>query len=180
MTNGQIERDIAAVFFDGENLNGAIEALLKAGIAKENLSLLCTEQAVKERLQADYSCVAAIEDDGSVVRYVENEGTASTVSSTIGGLSLAATAAGGGAIIASAGIFGGAVAVATAASVVVGGVGALASAFISQSDADALQSELDAGHIVLLVRTGEDRVKDEVIALLGDHSGLDARVLQAA
>ncbi len=180
MTNELIERDIAAVFFDGEKLSDAIEALLAAGIERTKLSLLCTEDAVKERLQADYKCVAGIKDEGSVIRYVENEGTPSTVSSTFGGLSLAATAVGGGAIIASAGIFGGAVAVATAASVVVGGVGALAGAAISQTDADALQSELDAGHIVLLVRTGEDRLKDEVVALLEDHSGVSARVLQPA
>ena len=180
MTNDKIERDIAAVFVDGESLNDAVSAVLKTGIEKGKLSLLCAEDAVKQRLQADYSCVGELTDSGSMVRYVENEGTPSTVSSTIGGLSLAATAVGGGAIIASAGIFGGAVAVATAASVVVGGVGALAGAFISQTDADALQSELDAGHIVLLVRTGEDRMKDKVLAALDDCASMDARVLQAA
>lgn len=115
-----------------------------------------------------------------MVRYVENEGTPSTVSSTIGGLSLTAGAVGGGAIVASAGIFGGAIAVATAASVVVSGIGALAGAFISKSDADALQNELDAGHIILLVRTSEDRIKDEVVALLSEKSGLRAKVLAAA
>lgn len=179
-TTEEIKRDVAAVFFDGKNLDNAIKDLLALGIAKEQVSLLCNEQVVKEKLQADYKSVNKVNDGGSMERYVENEGAASTVSATIGGLSLAGSAVGGGAIVASAAIFGGALAVATAASVVVGGIGAVVGAFISKSDADVLKNELDAGHIILLVRVGENRMKDEVVELLSGHSGMNARVLQPA
>lgn len=180
MTNEKIKRDIASVFVNGEDLNDAIKAVLHIGIEEDKISLLCTEDADRVRSQSDNSCVGEVEDSGSTMRYVENEGTSGTVFSTVGGLPSAATAVASGAIIDSAKIFGTAVAVATATSVVVGGIGALAGAFISQNEADALQSELDAGHLVLLVRDGENRMKGKVIAALDGCSALDARVFQAA
>lgn len=67
--NGEIECDIAAIFFDGENLDDAIKASLSLGVEKEQMSLLCTEQFVKDKLQADYQRVDAIKDGGSVARW---------------------------------------------------------------------------------------------------------------
>lgn len=174
------QRRVAGTFFSGNKLDSAIRSLLDNGFNKDQIDLLCTEEAVREKLKEDYICISAIADDEDATRFVEKEGTASTVSATIGGLSLAGGAIGGGAIIASAGLLGGPVAVATAASTVAGGLGALAGAFISKSDVDILQDELDAGHIVLLVQTQEGRQKDIAQRILTEVSEIEAKVLEPA
>lgn len=165
-TDKKIQQDVVASFVDGERLNQAVKRLLDAGIENKQISLLCTEQSVMDKLQDDFDVVNEANSNEKLERFVAKEGTSSTVAATVGGLSLAATTAGGAAIIASAGVFGGAVAVATATAAVVGSIGALTGVAISQSDADKLQEELDDGHILLVVRTGEDRQKDEVVELL--------------
>lgn len=174
----EIHRDIAAVFFTKEKLAEATNELSALGLKDGEISLLCTEQASKT-LQNDFSQpTARSATQGKHADLVQEEGSASTVSATFGGLSLVATSVGGAAIVASAGIFGGAVAVATAASVVAGGLGALAGAFMSKSDADVLQNEIDAGHFVLVVRAPESELKDQVIASLEQTSGVSVRQLK--
>lgn len=174
------KRRVAGTFFSGNKLDSAIKALLDNGFEKDQIDMLCTEETVRDKLKQDYVCIGAIADDEDATRFVEKEGTASTVSATIGGLSLAGGAIGGGAIIASAGLLGGPVAVATAASTVAGGLGALAGAFISKSDVDILQDELNAGHILLLVQTEEGRQKDTAERILTEVSEIKARVLEPA
>ncbi len=180
MSNDQdrIERDIAATFFDAKSLSNAMDNILALGIERDQLGLLCSETALKEKLNSDYDIETATAEGNVAARYVKKEGVSSTVSATFGGLSIVASAIGGGVLVASAGIFGGALAVATAGSVIVSGLGAIAGSAISTSDADTIQNELDAGHIVLLVRTQEDRTKDRVIATLKEASGLDPLVLE--
>lgn len=179
-TVNNLERDIAAVFFTKEKVELAIEALQDAGVQKEQISLLCTEHTVRERLAASYEEFGDTEKDRASVHGSEERVSPSTVTATVGGLSLTASAIGGGALVASAGIFGGAVAVATVAAVTVSGLGAMAVAFMTPSDAEGLQHELDAGRIILLVRTGENRQRDEALRLLSDVSEIEAKVLREA
>lgn len=173
---GEIQRDIAAVFFTTEKLTEGINALQVLGLENKEISLLCSEQAAQTLQNNDFNFSP---EPSTQDAHAGSEGTASTVSATFGSLSLVASAVGGAAIVASAGIFGGAVAVATAASVVAGGLGALAGSFMSKSDADALQNEIDAGHYVLVARTEESALKDRVVESLETTSGVSARILKA-
>lgn len=48
MTAEKLDYHVAAMFFTGEKIDQAIKALSEIGIAKDQISLLCTEQAVKD------------------------------------------------------------------------------------------------------------------------------------
>ncbi len=174
ISNQEIKKDLVAVFFDAQTLESAISDLHEIGATDDQLGLLCSEDSLQGKLGHIYKRLTAKSGaDDPDTFFVENESVGSTPYAAIGGLTFVASAIGGGAIVASAGIFGGALAAATAAPVVVGLAGLLAGTIMSKNSAESLQEQVDAGHILLFVRTGENKFKDEVMKVLEKHSGVD-------
>jgi outer membrane lipoprotein SlyB len=176
----EIKKDLIGVFFDAHKLEDAISDLHKIGVTEDHLGILCAEESLTGKLGHIYNRVSAQtgENDPDTV-FVQRESIGSTPYAAIGGLSFVASAIGGGAIVASAGIFGGALAAATAGPVVVGLAGLLAGTLMSKTDSESLQEQVDSGHILLFVRTGENRFKDEVSKLLEKHSAVKITELDA-
>lgn len=179
-TKDEIKKDLIGVFFDAHKLEDAITDLNKIGVTDAQLGILCAEESLTGKLGHIYDRVSSQtgENNPDMV-FVQKDSIGSTPYAAIGGLTFVASALGGGAIVASAGIFGGALAAATAAPVMVGLAGLLAGTLMSKTDAESLQEQVDSGHILLFVRTGENRFKDEVAQLLEKHSAIKITELDA-
>lgn len=171
--------DSVAVFFEKANLEAAVGQLKEIGIADEQMGLLCSESCLSSKLEHLHAQLKqqSGNPDAPNVKSIDGEALNVAPYATFGAFTFVGGVLGGGALVASAGVLGGAVAVAAAASTVVGGIGALTAGILSQSDAENLQEQLDAGHMLLFVRTGEDRQKDQVLEILAEHSGIKPRVL---
>jgi len=173
VSNEEIKKDLVAVFFDAQTLENTINELSNLGVTKDQLGILCAEESLNGKLGHIYERVSKeTGSDDPDTRFVERESVGTTPYAAIGGLTFVGSALGGGAIVASAAVFGGALAAATAAPVVVGLAGLLAGTIMSKTDSESLQEQIDAGHILLFVRTGEDKFKNEVTAILNKHSGI--------
>ena len=60
--------EAVAVFHDVSDLDAAVEELRAAGFAKDDISLLATEQAVNRKLGHRYERVEELEDDPAAPR----------------------------------------------------------------------------------------------------------------
>lgn len=178
--NSALKVDTVGVFFDANLLQTAVEKLKEAGITDSQLGILCSESSLNAKLGHLYQRINRDADDSETpdIDFVQEEAVGDTPYAAFGALSLVAGALGGGALVTSAGVLGGALAVATAVSAVVGGLGALTAGIMSKSDAEELQEQIDAGHILLFVRTGEDRQKDQVSDIIEQVSEIAPRQLK--
>ncbi len=175
VNESEIKKDQVGIFFEADTLENAITELKSIGIDYEQLGLLSEESSLKGKLGHIYEKIANASDGNSPdTVFVDEESVGSAPYAAIGGLSFVATALGGGAILASAGVLGGALAVATATPVVIGLAGLLAGYVLNQSDANALQEQVEAGHLLLFVRTSENRLKEQVAKVLEKHAGTKA------
>lgn len=153
-TNKQLLREIVGTFSKAETLETAINKLKSAGLQESQLGLMANASDVTTKLSHLYDQVAWDEscDPCPEVQFVERDSAKSSVNAFLGGLGAIATAAAGGAIVASAAITAGPIGAATAGATVVGGMGALATTVISESDAQRLQSRLEEGQLLLFVK----------------------------
>ena len=178
-TQSALKIDIVGTFFDEQNLRTAIEELQSAGMEFKQMGLLCAESVLRDKLGHLYR---RIDNNGGDAEspdmdFVDTEAVGNTPYAALGAMAFIGGAVGGGALVATAGILGGALAVATAGTAVVGSLGVLASELMSKSDAEALQEQLDVGHILLFVRIDNSKLKDEIIKIIHERSGTAPREL---
>jgi hypothetical protein len=170
--------EAVGIFHSPEELQGAIDELLRSGFDRAELSLLASEVAVEEKLGHSYRKVRDLADDPEVPRdaYVSTEAIGGAEGALIGGLMYVGAAVGAGAIVAS----GGSLAAAIAAVALTGGagglVGAILAKFVSAHHAHYLQEQLDRGGLLLWVRTWTVEKEKRAVAILKKHSGSDVHV----
>jgi len=172
-------REAVGIFMDAEHLNNAIGELLAAGFERDELGLLASEHAVQQKLGDVYTRIAEIQDSphASETAFVKNESVEDTVHGLTGGLYFVGGTAAMGAVVASSAIWGGPLAVAIAAAVAVGAVGALVEGIISKSDADFLREQLDDGRVLLFVRgIGDTASEKRAREILSRHAAVAVRI----
>lgn len=173
-------REAVGLFTAPEALQGAIDELLSSGFDRADLSLLASETAV-ERTFGHAFARAALEDDPATPRgvYVSPDaiGTAEggliSVLAYVGGVATAgAIAAAGGPLtmmIVGAGLAGGA-----------GGlIGTALAKLVGNRRAEDIHAHLDAGGLLLWVRTWHDDDERRAVGILTKHSGRDVHVHSA-
>jgi hypothetical protein len=174
-------REAVGLFTSFEALQGAIDELLSSGFDRADLSLLGSESAIANTIGPAVER-AALEDDRATPRgaYVSPDAIGMAEGSLISGLAYVGGVATAG-VIAIAGaplttIFLGAG--------LAGGVGGLIGAGLARVVGDRrageIRSHLEAGGLLLWVRTW--RLEDErrAVAILTRHSGRDVHVHSAA
>jgi len=74
-SNSTFIREAVAYFDSGEDLEAAIDELLRSGFNRAEISLLASEKAVNDQLGHKYHKVSELEDDPAVPRtfYVPTE-----------------------------------------------------------------------------------------------------------
>ena len=171
-------REAIGVFNRPEDLQHAIDELLRSGFHRAELSLLASEHAVDEKLGHRYEKISALEDDPTVPRaaYVSTEAIEAAEGALIGVLRYVGATAAIGAIVVS----GGALAAAIAAAVLAGGagglIGSILAKWVGDHHAQYLQEQMDHGGLLLWVRVWDAEDERRAVEILRKHSERDAHV----
>jgi hypothetical protein len=143
-------REAVGIFAEPGALHEAINTLLEAGFDTEQIGLLTGEDALKDLL-GEFRTEPNGPDSPNTA-FVARDSVGGTVRSGLGGLFFAGTTAAAGTAVASFAILGGGLLAAVTGVAAVGAVGAALALVIRQSDADRLEDEIEAGHLLLFVR----------------------------
>ena len=143
-------REAVAVYVLPGPLEEAARRLRRDGIDDERVSLLTSDNSVREHLQHLFA--AADDPEGFQAREeVDDAGHGLSR-----GLVFTGQTAAAGALVVTAAAVGGPLLAGLAGAAAVGTAGAAAMAFIRQDDAHWLQEHLDQGHLLLCVRANGD------------------------
>lgn len=182
MTTGEKPsiREAVGVFFNADHLRAALKDLLAAGFVPERLGLLASEQVVERSLGDLYARTNRSPDSPSApaIAFIGRESTGETASALGGSLFFVGTSVLMGAVVASSAVLGGGLLAAVGGIVGVGIVGALVATIIHQSDAEYLQQQVDAGHILLFVRMADSAREQQAMNILTFHCGVDVKMYE--
>ncbi len=171
-------REAVGIFHDADTMQSAIDELLSNGFARGELSLLASEEAVREKLGHQYERVQDTEDDPGIPReiYVAPESRGDAEGGIVGGLVYVGAVAAAGAIVASGGTLAAAIAAAAAAGAGGGVIGAALAGLLEKRHADYIHEQLDHGGLVLWVVARDAAHEKKAVDILSRHSADDVHV----
>ena len=178
---GKVLREAVGIFFDSKRMHEAVDELESCGFDLTQLGLLAGEHTVKQHLGEFYNQVneSAETPDGPRTAFVAKESVGDTVHGLIGSLFFVGTTVASGAIVASAAVLGGGLLAAIAgAATVIGLVGGAMSLILHKSDAEYLEEQVDAGHLLLFVRTEGAEQEKSALDILSRHGAFEAKIYQ--
>lgn len=167
--------EAVAIFDDVASLDRAVQALIDAGFAKDDVSLLASEAAVEEKLGHRYERVEELEDDPDAPRvayrtlaeFAENE------RSIANSLTFLPAMIAAGTVVASAGVVAAAV---TGAAVGGAVLSTVLARWLDHNHADHLQEQLEHGGLLLWVNTPTVDKREKAVAILMAHAASDVHV----
>jgi len=171
-------REAAAVFDSATELQSAADALLEAGFTRDDLSVLGSEKAIREKFGADIPSVTDLADSPDTPRgtFVSSDARAEGLAAAagipvyIGGAGAAAIAALEGAtIIATAGA-------ALGVGLAAGALGLYAAHRMEKRHTDQIEKHLKDGGLILWVRTDDKPREVEALEVLRKSGAHDIRV----
>ena len=175
--NQEVVSEAVAVFHDVSDLDAAVEELRAAGFAKDDISLLASEDAVEKKLGHRYQRVEELEDDPDAPRvaYRTRSSLGESEDRLIGSLTYLPAVVAAGTVVASAGV----VAAAVTGTAIAGAlIGTVLAHWLDQSHAEHLQEQLDRGGLLLWVRTPDEDAERRALEILTRHSAHDVHVHQ--
>lgn len=171
-------REAAAVFNSAKELQSAVDALLEAGFERSDLSVLGSEEAIREKFGADIPSVSELADNPETPRgtfvssdaRTEGEAAIAGIPVYLGGAGAAAVAALEGAtILATAGA-------ALGVGLAAGAVGLYAARRMEKRHADQIEKHLKDGGLILWVRAEEKPEEVKALEVLRNSGAHDIRV----
>ncbi len=145
--------EAVGIFFDAESVEACVNDLKSNGFNNETIGLLANQQTVQAKLTHLYEQVNEHGTNEPDVAFVGKESTENSTNAFLGSLSFIGAATVGSGVVASAALLGGPLLVSAATVAFGGGIGAVLGWVISKSEADYLEEQVEAGHILLFVRT---------------------------
>ncbi len=170
-------REAVAVFDEVYELDGAVEDLLKAGFKKTDMSLLASEDAVKQKLGHRYERVEELEDepDAPRIAYRTRASIGDSDDVIVGTLTYLPAVVAAGTVVASEGV----VAAAITATAIAGAlIGTVLTRWLDKHHALQLQEQLDKGGLLLWVRTPDQETQRRAVEILTRHSAHDVHLHQ--
>jgi VIT1/CCC1 family predicted Fe2+/Mn2+ transporter len=161
-------REAVGVFADPDALEAAVDALGRAGFDRAAISVLASEETVRERVGHLYRSAAEAADDARapqaafVSRHsrVEGEAAAVGIPFQIGGF------AGAWAVVAAGGTLAAVIAATILGGAVAGGLGALLAHAVARRHAELVREQLARGGLVLWVGTHDAAVEKRALEVL--------------
>jgi len=163
--------EAVGIFHDAKDLQAAIDDLLSQGFDRMDLSILASETAIEEKLHESYVSARDLEDrvETPTTAYVATESVGDAMGAVIGILVYVPAMIGGAAVVAS----GGALAAAATAALIAGGIGGsigtVLAGLLGAAHADRLEAQLEAGGLLLWVRTRDEIHEQRALAILAGH-----------
>jgi hypothetical protein len=161
MTETYTVREVVAVFHDGAKMEAAIDKLMNAGVTREQINVMASQNAVVEKLNHRFEPIDQMEDDPRIPQGVlVAKGDRVAAEAAVFGVPLyiGATVA-GLAVVASGGALALAIAAAAAGGLAGGGLGGIAAHLIGNHHAKAIEEHVKAGGLLLWVRI-DDRSQE--------------------
>ncbi len=171
-------REAVGVFQSAEALEAAIEDLQSNGFDRAEISLLGADKALETKLGHRYARVKSEEDDVNAPRtaWISTESTGDAEGALMGGLMYIGATAAMAAVFAT----GGAAAAALAAGLAGGGAGGLIgsvfASIVGNNRAKAIEEQLEAGGLLLWVRTWTPEDEAKATDILKRHGAEDVHV----
>ena len=171
-------REAVGVFHHWQNLQAAVDDLLRHGFDRSEVSLLAGEKTVEQKLGHIYKKIAELEDDPAVPRtaFLGADSLTETKAFTISGLGYVGALAAVGTIVASGGTLAAAIIGAAIAGAGGAGVGSLIARMLGRERAASIESQLARGGLLLWVRTRDVEHEARAVAVLKQHQADDVHV----
>lgn len=171
-------REAVALFKDEETLQAAIDDLLASGFDRAELSLLATEETLRQTFAERFKSSAELEDVEGVPRscYCSVESLGDAQGGIIGGLVYVGAVAATGMVAASGGTLAAIIAACVLAGGAAGAVGTYLAGLMGDARARHISEHLRHGGLLLWVRTWNEDDEKRATSILGKHSGLDVHV----
>lgn len=164
--------EVVGIFHTPEDLESAIDELLRSGFDRAELSLLASEAAVAEKLGGYFRPASDMADDPAVPRtaFVSTAAIGDAEGGLIGGLVYLGALVAVGAVVMS----GGAMAAAITAAIVAGGTGGLIGSalarWVGHHHAAYLHSQIENGGLLLWVRAWSDSDEARAREIVANHA----------
>jgi len=171
-------REAVGALHTAEAVEAAVEDLERHGFDRAQISLLASDAAIEEKLGRHYSRIADLEDNDETPRsaFVSTVSVREAQGALVGSLLYVGAVAAMGAVVAS----GGAAAAAAGAALAGGGaggmIGGVLASFVGETHAQRLQDQIDAGGILLWVRTWDAVDEEKAAAILKKHGATEVHV----
>jgi hypothetical protein len=172
-------REVAGVFREREPLEAAVADLTTAGFDRNDIDLMATSDAIKEKLGTLYIAAEDLADVPRAPRraFVAREDVVIPAAGLAGLLSFVGATVGAFSVVASGGAVAAAAAAAAIGGAATGGLGALGlSRFLEERRAKELEALLATGGIILWVRVRSPEQEDKAQEILRKHGGEAVRV----
>ena len=171
-------REAVGVFDSAADLESAIKELEENGFDRAEISLLASDEAVRQKLGHRFYDAKSLEDNPKVPRtaFVSTESIGAAEGALMGGLMYVGALAAAGAIVASGGSFG-AILAATAVGGGSGGlIGGILAGLVGKHHSDHLQRQLERGGLLVWVRTRDQAHEQRAIDILKRNKALDVHL----
>ncbi len=171
-------REAVGVFHTAPRMESAIEELEEYGFDRAEISLLASEESVREKLGHRFYDAKSLEDDPKVPRtaFVSTEAVGDAEGALIGGLMYVGALTAAGLVVASGGAFGALLTAAVAGTASGGLIGGVLAALVGDQHAKSLQEQLDRGGLLVWVRTPSPADEQKAVEILKRNDASDVHV----
>jgi hypothetical protein len=161
-------REAVGVFHNADEMETAIEELEESGFDRAEISLLASQDAVREKLGHAYADAKSLEDSALAPRtaFVSTESVGDAEGAVLGGLMYVGALVAAGAVVASGGSFGALLAATVTGTASGGLIGGALAALVGKQHADSLQEQLDRGGLLVWVRTPTEADENRAVDIL--------------
>jgi hypothetical protein len=165
--------EAVATFHASDDLENAIDELMRSGFDRAELSLLASESAVVQKLSHVYSPRKEMADDPSVPRtaFVSTAALGDAKGGLIGGLTYVGATIAAGLVVVSGGALGATIAAAVVAGGAGGALGAVLARWVGHHHADYLSAQIENGGLLLWVRARDAEHAARAVNILRKHAG---------
>jgi len=171
-------REAVGVFKDAGKMEDAVEELEESGFDRAEISLLASDDTVRQKLGHRFYDAKSLEDDPAVPRkaFVSTAATGDAEGALIGGLMYAGALAAAGVTVASGGAFGALLAAAVAGGASGGLVGGVLASLVGESQARQIEDEIRHGGLLVWVRTPSEDDEKRAVDVFRRNGAADVHV----
>jgi len=171
-------REAVGVFKDAGKMEDAVEELEESGFDRAEISLLASDDTVRQKLGHRFYDAKSLEDDPAVPRkaFVSTAAIGDAEGALIGGLMYAGALAAAGVTVASGGAFGALLAAAVAGGASGGLVGGVLASLVGESQARQIEDEIRHGGLLVWVRTPTEDDEKRALDVFRRNGAADVHV----
>ncbi|MEM5492049.1 hypothetical protein [Hoeflea sp. AS16] len=164
--------EAVGIFHNAKDLQAAVDDLLTQGFNRMDLSILASETAIEDKLREAYVPARELEDRVEVptTAFVSTESVGDAMGAVIGVLVYVPAMIGAAAVVASGGALAAAVTAALIAGGVGGSLGSVMAGMIGKHHSEEIEKHLQAGGLLLWVRTPDENHEQRALAILAGHN----------